>query len=326
MFLNPRQPRSGPARIRWSLALILLLAGGPHLTLIRADSPLEVAEVDADSPPGAAEADSPPGVAEESRVASQAAAVAFQSLQGLIHEAESLERRELERVPDSLLRWSNPAAGRVYGDVFLWTDAGRPAAIASIYRWFHPYQSLTAEFCALSDATLSVERHSRPIWRPSPAEIAWKPVPGAPVPAAVRPGRLRQMRGLASRFRAILTDERVDTGGVITELRLLPRPVYEYDLEASPGAGGALFAFVAGTDPEVLLLLEAGGSGSEPVWHYVLARMNRDALEIRLDEEPVWKAEHLSPRTLFDSRQPYCCVELPLADVSATSPAVEPKP
>src|SRR5262245_34893660 len=49
-------------------------------------------------------------------------------------------------VQKPLLRWSNPTAGSVYGEVFLWTIDRRPAAIASIYRWYHPFQDSTVEF------------------------------------------------------------------------------------------------------------------------------------------------------------------------------------
>ena len=50
------------------------------------------------------------------------------------------------------------------------------------------------------------------------------------------------------------------------ELRLLPRALHRYDLkdarEASPNLqDSGLFAFVIGTDPEAVLVLEAGGSG-----------------------------------------------------------------
>src|SRR5687768_14871534 len=37
---------------------------------------------------------------------------------------------------EPLLRWSNPTAGSVHGEVFVWLHNDRPAAIASIYRWY----------------------------------------------------------------------------------------------------------------------------------------------------------------------------------------------
>src|SRR5947208_9674260 len=34
---------------------------------------------------------------------------------------------------EPLLRWSNPAAGQVHGNVYLWTSSGRPAVVGSIF-------------------------------------------------------------------------------------------------------------------------------------------------------------------------------------------------
>src|SRR5687768_12178012 len=51
---------------------------------------------------------------------------------------------------EPLLRWSNPTAGKVFGEVYLWTDQGRPAVVTSIYRWFSPNWGRTLEVSALS--------------------------------------------------------------------------------------------------------------------------------------------------------------------------------
>src|SRR5580765_532977 len=45
---------------------------------------------------------------------------------------------ELELKPEPVLRWSNPSVGSIHGGVFLWTHKGRPAAVASIFKWFDP--------------------------------------------------------------------------------------------------------------------------------------------------------------------------------------------
>ena len=39
---------------------------------------------------------------------------------------------ELELKTEPVLRWSNPSVGSIHGVVFVWTNRGRPAAIASI--------------------------------------------------------------------------------------------------------------------------------------------------------------------------------------------------
>jgi hypothetical protein len=61
-------------------------------------------------------------------------------------------------------------------------------------------------------------------------------------------------------------------------MRLLPRPLYRYDVKPGPDSGGvidgALFAYVTtkSTDPEIFLLLEANKSNTgAPQWQYALA-------------------------------------------------------
>jgi hypothetical protein len=68
---------------------------------------------------------------------------------------------------------------------------------------------------------------------------------------------------------------------------------------------GGLYAFVAGTDPEAFLLLEAREeSGSGKSWHYALARMNCDALTAKLDGTVVERFASVRDR-IFDSKQSY---------------------
>ena len=230
--------------------------------------------------------------------------------------ATELSRRELARLtvrsagdggavyeatPESLLKWSNPDAGRVYGDVYIWTDDGRPTAAASIYRWYSPYQSLTIEFCSLSTGGITAEREGEVVWRPTDPGIAWRDLPGTDAPAAARPARLTQMKRIANRFTAKLTDSRTDQAAVAKVLRLLSRPVYRNGEDAT--TDGALFAFVVGTDPELLLLVEA----DEQHWRYALSRINRDRLSVTLDGNVIQRFEYLAPDELFDVQRPYSC-------------------
>jgi hypothetical protein len=49
-----------------------------------------------------------------------------------------------------------------------------------------------------------------------------------------------------------------------------------------------MFAFVMGTDPEVILLLEAVEDKDKVVWQYAFARATGWAAEARLGDEVVW--------------------------------------
>ena len=102
------------------------------------------------------------------------------------------------------------------------------------------------------------------------------------------------MKAIAESFKATMTGWAADNSDR-EALRLLPRPLYRYDLagakEPDPKLlDGALFAFVLGTDPEVVLALEAVGSPEDAVWQYACSRATSGGLEVRWGDELVWSA------------------------------------
>lgn len=213
---------------------------------------------------------------------------------------------EFSRHPEAILRWSNPTAGAVYGDIYLYTQQGRPAAVVSYYRWFTPDWGSTIEVCALHPAPFVGSVDGTRFWKPETSALKLAPLEGAEVPAASAAARLIQLRRLADSFHAQLTDTRANDAGVQRTLRRLPQPVYRYPNPSAEAAylDGAVFAFVEGTDPELLLLVEAVPSSTTPVWQYGIARMNRDAIQMQRDETVIWKAGYL-PDPNEQSRAPY---------------------
>jgi hypothetical protein len=193
---------------------------------------------------------------------------------------------------EPLLRWSNPTAGSVYGEVFLWTLSDRPVAIASIYRWYHPFKDSTAELVSVSEHGIEASEGRTTRWDTKSPGIRFSGLPDAPRPAAAAGGRLVQMRSLARRFSAELVDTR---GGeqVGRELRLLNQPAHRYASPDNKVLDGGLFAFVEGTDPEAWIVLEATATDAGPKWRYALVRMNRDALQIKDGDRIVQKWDHL---------------------------------
>lgn len=247
----------------------------------------------------AAESGQPaPDVATEQRQATQ---LSERELTRLTLRATGENGAVFKTTGESLLKWSNPDAGRVYGDVYLWTDKGRPAVLASIFRWYSPFQSLNIEFCSLSTHGIVVDHGGQVIWEPADAGITWQELPGADTPAGSRPARLTQMKRIAGRFTAKLSDARGNPAAVDRVLRLLPRPVFRYGTDAT--VDGALFAFVVGTDPELLVLVESTATG----WRYALSRANRDPLAVSLDGRVQQAFEYIPSDQLFNSRAPYAC-------------------
>ena len=117
-------------------------------------------------------------------------------------------------------------------------------------------------------------------------------VPDAPTPAATAAARLRQMKTLAERFSAKLLPD-PNRGAKHEVLRLLPKPLYRYDLTKAtrtdpPLRDGGMFAFAMGTDPEVVLLLEAVERQNKTVWQYAFARATAWPAEASLGDRVVW--------------------------------------
>jgi hypothetical protein len=81
--------------------------------------------------------------------------------------------------------------------------------------------------------------------------------------------------------------------GQAWDLRLLPQPLYRDESTADPDIlEGALFALVssAGTDPEIILLLEARKSPSGAQWFYGAARFSDMNLWLKHKGNEVWSS------------------------------------
>jgi hypothetical protein len=124
-------------------------------------------------------------------------------------------------------------------------------------------------------------------WKPQ-AGLARKDLPDAAPPAATPGARLTQMRRLAQEF----SGHSIDRDAKRWELRLLPTPMYRYPTAKTGVADGALFALMssAGTDPEVLLLIEAREEGGKPRWEYACGRFSDWELHIIRKDKEVWSS------------------------------------
>lgn len=215
-------------------------------------------------------------------------------------------RTELQLRSEPLLRWSNPSVGSIHGLVFVWTVDGRPAAIASIYKWFEPENHMAFEVHSLAEQPLLGNLGDRPVWNSSRPGVQFKPVKNAPPPARTAPARLTQMRAISKDF----TVEKTDREIARQQMRLLTQPIFRYQSPSAHIADGAIFAFVQGTDPEVLLLLESREDGDQAKWHYALARMDSVAFQANHLGHEVWKADVLPWSAVFDNRSPYNILKL----------------
>lgn len=203
---------------------------------------------------------------------------------------ESAPDKPLELKKEPVFEWLNPARNTQQGAMFLWLRDGRPAALACIFSAPRPQwngRQIMHELHALDSEKLLVTRKEPNEWKPE-AGLARKELADAPAPAATPGARLLQMRRLAQEF----TGHSVDRDGKRWQLRLLPTPLYRYPAAESGVIDGALFAMMssAGTDPEVLLLIEAREEAGKTHWQYAFGRFSDWELRVERKEQEVYSS------------------------------------
>jgi hypothetical protein len=190
------------------------------------------------------------------------------------------DRRALTLQAEPVLRWPNATRGTTDGATFVWTRDGRPEAIACI--WKDPV--LSHAFHSLSMSSLVAEYGGRIVWHPQGSGIRLEDLAERLPPADSAVARLRQMKEIARRFHCRLSGN----GPEDQALRLLPSAIYRYDSDRANVLDGALFAYVQGTDPEVILLVEAHRQNGQARWKYALTRRSCCGLEADLDGRRIW--------------------------------------
>jgi hypothetical protein len=186
------------------------------------------------------------------------------------------------------MTWSNPVRDRQLGVVSVWTVDGRVEAIGTVFT--HPR---TPDMVQLQHElqSLSLRRFYADLpsgerrWAPAKPGIAFQKIQGAPEPAETPAQRLIQMRALARQFSA----HSIDRKDSRWELRLLSQPLYRYESRAADATDGALFAFLstAGTDPELLLLIESRPENDSLAWQMAAARFSDHSLHLQHENKVV---------------------------------------
>jgi hypothetical protein len=201
---------------------------------------------------------------------------------------ESAPKRPFELKKEPVFEWVNRARGDTQGVVFVWLRDGRPAALGCIFSFPHdrlPGRTVAHELHALDAEKIVVQRNSPNDWKPE-AGLVRKELTDAPEPAATAETRLVQMRKLATEF----TGYSVDPAKKKWELRLLRTPLYRYPTAKTGVIDGALFALVsdAGTDPEVLLVIEANRTEGKARWEFACGRFSDWELRVQRKDKEVY--------------------------------------
>lgn len=195
-------------------------------------------------------------------------------------------RKDVAKVGDPCLRWTDPVSNSADGVVAVYAhNGGRPDAIAQFF--FNARKKWIAEFTIIPDGGVTILRSGREHWKPSEFVCKFTDLPGGPTPAAKPVLRLPQMRAIAADFAVVdfFGDQEVKQ-----HLRLLPQPAYRY-AEDGKIVDGAVFIFAHGTNPECCVLLEAYQDGKGPRYRYAVSPLSIYRLEARYKDELVWSVE-----------------------------------
>jgi hypothetical protein len=220
---------------------------------------------------------------------------------------ESAPKKELELKKEPVFEWTNPVrtGGVQQGIIFLWLRDGRPAAIGD---FFSEPEGKTGgrrvihEFHALDVEKLIVTRPKGALneWKPE-VGLARKELTDAPEPATTPAARLLQMKKLAQEF----TGHETNPMGKRWDLRLLPAPIYRYPTAKTGVIDGTLFVMVSteGTDPEVLILIEARETEGKIRWEYACGRYSDRSLYVQRKDKEVWSMVRSDSNTFLHDPQ-----------------------
>lgn len=208
----------------------------------------------------------------------------------------------IERIERPLLTYGDPARANDNGTLWAWGRVGRPTAFLELYQAsFNDRNWINVVTLSSTDLVTAVAQTN---WRWTPQGVAIKPraVTGAELPADRAPARLSQMKQIAGRFSG---HEFWDPANSRFELRQLVQPIHRY---AQPGArihDGTVFVFAHGTNPEILLLVEALGDALDSAkWHFSAVRVGSAELHLLLDREDVWTQQR-TPGVVGRPSDPY---------------------
>ena len=204
-------------------------------------------------------------------------------------------------VSEPVMRWSHYDIGRYYGDLHVLSSEGRPVAIFAMFRWYHPTTPSYVCATALDNSQVVAKRNGKVQWQPKTSGVDWKLLPNTRRPGPSQPSRLTQMRQYARRFSGEVSNRPVADPSTFKKLRLLPQPIHRYSTDT---ADGAIFAFSEGTNPAVLLCLEADLNPKKSTWRYGIARRWSFESRINYEQKKVWSAPSLRPHKT-NSTTPY---------------------
>jgi hypothetical protein len=197
---------------------------------------------------------------------------------------------KVKRLKRPLLLYTDDTRYNDRGSVWTWCDKGRPLALFEMFQKVDDRTIWVVGICNTSGRKLRASRMGTPWWLENDSDIEFKDIPSAPRVAADSTVRQRQLKLLARKFTA---HEIYNPKNTRYDLRLLERPLHTYRDEPDGVVEGGLFTFANGTNPEIMLFIEARTDPhdkSNRVWQYGVGRTSYAELHLEYDGKGVFTA------------------------------------
>ncbi|HUQ69705.1 MAG TPA: hypothetical protein VM165_09290 [Planctomycetaceae bacterium] len=192
-----------------------------------------------------------------------------------------------------LLVYTDNTRQQADATLWVWTRQNRPVAVMAVELYPHRPSGpqWLFEVVSLSDHRISAVRAPELRWTSREPAMTWQPLDMDP-PATTPARRLIQMREAVRQFRVF---ESAVVEGQLA-LRPMTTPLLRYEHADFGVLDGAMFAFANGTNPEVLVLIEARRSkGGTHQWQYRLGQMTGGAVTVEYRDNVVWQQGEADP-------------------------------
>ncbi len=202
------------------------------------------------------------------------------------------EKKTLKATPKAMLRWDNPVrVGRTHGELFVWTQKGRGVLVGNIFSYDIGdglQRNVSHEFHSFHDQPIACKYSNASDFESTDkfeldAGVEYHEIMGAAPPAKKRALRLAQMRLLAKQFKAESKNK-----DVTQPLRMLTKPLFRFDTK-DVDDDGAIFAYVTGTDPELLIAIITRKVDGAPKWLFGAGRFSDLPLSLKHKNKVVWE-------------------------------------
>jgi len=210
---------------------------------------------------------------------------------------------KVQRIEKPLLFYGDSTRENDRGSVWGWGEKGRPVALLELFQNVNDRARWVYTICNTSGKKVRARRGGALWWQDNESASELKDIPGAGAPGTEALQRQRQLKQLAQKFTG---HEFWDPNNSRYELRRLERALYSYRDEAGGVLEGGLFTLANGTNPEIMLFIEARAdpkADAKAAFQYTVGRLSHAELHLEYEGKEVFK----SPRgdRLSGPNKPY---------------------